>query len=229
MADPARLMADISDYQSSFDARAYRRAGHRIIMIKAAEGLSAAGALLHSRRCREAHDEGLIVVHYHYLHGHDGEGRFLAERVSGVWKSDDALCADVEIASVSAGAVQQWEGQLRARAFPRIFGYSGRSFLTERQAMARTLLKGWVIADYGTLKAPNIGDRLACGGTPCLGRQFTDGLYGSGPHGMSGIGRCDITWLTRKGMRLLLPERAPKTHIRPGARKIRPPKVLRCG
>lgn len=204
LGDPQRLMADISDYQEHFDPRKYRRAGHAAIMIKAAEGLGVAGAILHRRRANEAHAEGLRVVHYAYLHGFSGEGAHLVSRVADVWKDGDVLCADAEIPS--ANRLQLWRTELRDAGHKEPIGYSGQSFLNERAAWASLLGAGWIIADYGTLKIPNLADRRAAR-TQCLGRQYTDGVNGAGPRACAGIGACDITWLTNAGIKRILEHR----------------------
>src|SRR5258708_28077374 len=62
-----RLFADISDYQERFDALAYVRGGHRLVMIKATEGVDWA-SINHGPRADAAHGAGLHVWHYHFAH-----------------------------------------------------------------------------------------------------------------------------------------------------------------
>lgn len=213
MSDPTRLMNDISDYQTIFDPFRYKRAGHKVIMIKAVEGNGHPGAMLHQARAKAAHAAGLRVVHYGFLRELNGleQARALLDACHGsseVWRQGDVLCADVEDENFNTNTAititREWAEELRRNRHPEPVGYSGRSYLTERAGLAKTIPHGWIIADYGIFKAPNLGDYRACKGSVCLGRQFTDGQLGPNPHMASGIsGAVDCSWLTKAGMQKL--------------------------
>lgn len=214
----ARLMNDVSDYQTTVNMRAQRRSGRRAIMIKAAEGLTKAGAVMYRERVREAHKNGLRVVHYHYLHW-DVIGRtqalYLLDTIKDVWHDGDRLCADIEAPlpgneqgarGVAVSVSEGWAAELHRHGHTSLIGYSFRAFEQLREIAATHAFAGWIIADYGTIRRPSLGDRLAVGlRNPTFGRQFTDGVSGPGPHEGPGIsGKADCTWLTTPGCELIL-------------------------
>lgn len=201
----ASLVCDISDYQSSFDARRYRREGHVAIMLKAAEGLSDAGASTYAQRAQAAHAEGLRVLHYHYLSGEGGkaQGAFLEERTRPYWQPGDRLVADVEV-DAAAGALGSWAAILHRLGHTGLLGYTYRAFGPVPE-LRRTPLAGWIVADYDGRQRVSVLDRLAFRGAAVLGKQFTDGVNGARPHVAAGIsGPVDCTRYTRKGLALLL-------------------------
>jgi hypothetical protein len=202
-------MCDISDYQTQYSAIAYRRAGRRAIMIKACEDCTLDGAWNHRSRVRQSHVEGLHVVHYAYLHPSSGEqqGLYLCDRVECVWKDGDVLCADIEMPSmderVCAEVLDGWLAALRSRGHEEPIGYSGEAFLNERK-LGPAIPHGWIVANYGKIREATARQRDAAGGL-VLGRQFTDGEAGAGPHTCAGIsGPVDCTLLTEAGEERIL-------------------------
>jgi hypothetical protein len=212
-------MCDVSDYQRSVDPRTYSRAGRMALMIKAAEGMGQAGAALWAERAHRAHATGLRVVHYHYLdHGPQwpavvasgaAQGRYLAALVAPHFSPGDRLCADLELEGLTApeawGILEGWISALEARGHTDLIGYTFRAYMGERPQLKRARLAGWIIADYGLFgQLPSLLDRYVLGKATCLGRQFTDGTNGAGPHTAAGIsGPVDCTRLTTAGRKLL--------------------------
>lgn len=213
-----RLMNDYSDYQDSVSARAQRRAGRRIVMIKAAEGIGKGGAIMYRSRVQAAHAEGLRVIHYHYLHwdvlGHS-QARFLLDTIAGLFKPGDRLCADIEAplpgneqgslgASVHTSA--GWAAELHRHGHTGLVGYASRGWPQLRALTQSGWFSGWLIAEYGTLRRPTPIDYAAVGRHAVIfGRQFTDGTAGPGPHTGPGIsGPCDCSWLTTAGCEFII-------------------------
>lgn len=213
----ARLMNDYSDYQTLVDPRKQKRAGRRVVCIKAAEGLGNGGAMLYAERVRQAHEAGLRVVHYHYLHwlipGRT-QALYLLDRIKPVWKDGDRLMADIEAElpgdeqgsrGVAVSCCEGWAAELHKEGHTSLIGYAPRSFPQLKAIAATHGFAGWIIAEYGTLRRPTPLDQHAVGRAVILGRQFTDGSTGPGPHAGPGIsGACDCSWLTTAGCRLIL-------------------------
>jgi GH25 family lysozyme M1 (1,4-beta-N-acetylmuramidase) len=213
----ARLMNDVSDYQLSVDMRAQARSGRRVVMIKAAEGLGNGGAFLYRQRVRAAHEMGLRVIHYHYLHWEVAgrtQGLHLLDQIKPVWKDGDRLCADIEAPlpgneqgsrGVAVSVAEGWAAELHRQGHTSLIGYSYRAFPQLRAIASTKAFAGWIIADYGQWRRPSIADRVALDGAPVFGRQFTDGVNGPSPHFGPGIsGPCDCSWLTGAGCKLIL-------------------------
>lgn len=202
------LMNDISDYQAGFDANKYARTGRKAIMIKAVEGTSwAAGGVNHRQRALAAHAAGLKVVHYAFIRPMPGTSQaiMLLSTVKTCWEDGDVLCADVEDQTLheqaAAKIVGDWCATLKAHGHEHPIGYSGRAYLEERPKLVTSgTIKGWITADYGTLRGASPIDKAACRPRPCFGRQFTDGEIGPQPHTCGGItGPVDCTMLTQEG------------------------------
>lgn len=200
------LICDISDWQSAFDARAYRRAGRAAIMIKASEGTGYAGASRHAERAAAAHAAGLRVLHYAFLEGGDGaaQAAALLAATERVWRPGDRLVADVEVGS-AVGAVEGWARACRAAGHTGLLLYTYRGFCGSWLRAAAPHFAGAIIADYGRRQLPTLRDRVAARPLRLVGRQFTDGTEGARPHRCAGIaGPVDCTRLTTWGRRLIM-------------------------
>jgi hypothetical protein len=205
------LMADISDYQASFLARRYKRAGRRVVMIKAGEGTGAAGAEHHAARAVKAHEVGLIVIHYLMAIfteiPEDCVDAFV-DRIRHVWRQGDRMMIDVEDYSGQPLNAPDWMNiaqehlDHKSHAPFRAIGYTNEAYMAEAPKLAEQADQ-WIIAAYDGLL-------LADGGTPklprkarLLGKQYTDGEVGSEPRVAPGIGPCDNTILTGEGYEYL--------------------------
>jgi len=205
------LMADISDYQESYIARRYKRAGRRAIMIKAGDGLSAAGCAHHGARADASHDVGLVVVHYLMAVYHDPPDqciRNLLERIRPHWHTGDKMLIDVEDYSGPAEHARPWvlgaQAELHRQKAPAAAAYSNEAYLAEGGPSLAATAPWWLVAAYD-------GRRFAGGGMPkipgghsqLLGKQYTDGQVGAEPHIQPGIGPCDNSILTSTGLAYL--------------------------
>lgn len=194
-----RYFADISSYQPHFDARAYRDAGHLLIMIKATEGLTYENPD-YAVACHNAHNAGLGVVHYDFARpdqGHSGtaEARRFAEVVLPHTTSRDYLTCDVERATPTG-----WQHDPTWYADFDHYIRSASRFHTILYANASTLAGyPWFTEDeprrvhdanYST--EPN----TVPPGFTCIFRQFTDGIVGPEPHYFAGIGQCDGNYMS---------------------------------
>ena len=202
------LFADLSNNNRYFNAARYRRAGHRLVALKASEGDGFVDER-HARWSAEAHHAGLAVVHYCYCTPGRGSGRAAAELFWSVVDRHfipgrDRLALDMEVfgppGTVSAYLAEA-DGRLGALAGDapanRPVGYTYRAFFEAHTPVLRS--RCWWIADYG--------DRLHLGSD--LGsdqrlwaQQFTDGTSGAGPHSVRGVaGPCDVSALNAESLR----------------------------
>lgn len=198
-----RLIADISNNNPRFDAHAYRRAGHRAIAIKATEGVGGIQGV-YANRVAAAHFEGLHVVHYHFAHPdtHGNAAAECAEFLSVVkrhWKRGDRVAIDIEVPPVLVSPseyVASWHHHLRENAghvgsaHAWVYTYTG--YVREH---GLRLPRGWRLwlADYSS---PVLGRRT--GVSVPWAHQFTDGVHGPEPHGVAGVGQCDVSALSRR-------------------------------
>lgn len=212
-----RFMRDVSDYQSGVSPEQVRRAGSRALMIKACQDVGtgqAEGAGLYGYRADRAHAHDLRVLHYAYMGGSPGPDQALTllRAIEGHWRPGDRLVADIEImfagGAAEAGAILSgWASTLHEHGHTSPLGYTFRAYPYLRR-IARLLPSGWIIADYGTMRRPNVLDHLAVSGSVLLGRQFTDGQAGAQPHTCPGItGPVDCSWLTNAGVETILQRR----------------------
>lgn len=214
-----QLMADISDYQSTFNARSYARAGRRIVMLKAADAADDAGAGEYPARAIAAHQCGLRVVHYlivrynltvnptidHYI-----------QRIEPYWHKGDRMLIDLEAyggpAHQAAGWLADAQGRLvHAHQAPRALGYTNEAYMAEAGRHLADKAPAWIIAAYdGLLLGPGTPKLPHGSKTILAGKQYTDGTFGAQPRTTPGIGPCDDTILTPAGEHLLLGSPAPK-------------------
>lgn len=206
MPIPARrLMADVSNNNPGFDARAYHAAGHRAVAIKATEGVGG-HQITHGPWTDAAHHAGLRVIHYHFARPDThatpaGEALDFLAAVEPHWRRGDRVCLDLEVAPIVAGdadryvrgfarAMRQRRGRVGSR---HAWLYTGTFYFREH---GLRLPAGWRLwlADYAV---PVLGARP--GVARVWAHQFTDGRNGPLPHGVAGVaGPCDVSALSRR-------------------------------
>jgi GH25 family lysozyme M1 (1,4-beta-N-acetylmuramidase) len=146
MSKASNLIADISDAQASFNAAAYRAAGHTRIRIKATQGVNFT-AHTYVERVEAAHAAGLAVDHYHYLDTNFGEAQaeyFLAAVMSHV-KPGDRFMADAEATGVNGAIVSAFVSRCVGIVPGLVYG--SPYFLRDNHIVST---HGWglVLADY---------------------------------------------------------------------------------
>lgn len=210
------LFADISDFQSAFNAARYARSGRRVVMVKHGEGESNPGGAQAAERIRAAHHVGLRVIHYLmaiYTDPAEVCLRNFCERVKPTWRRGDTMELDIEAYSGPPSRAAEWMRdaqrflRLDASAPRRMaMGYTNEAYLLEAGPRLWNLVDYWHIATYD-------GRLLGRGGEPrlprgckahLLAKQYTDGVLGAHPHSSPGIGPCDDSILTRAGRAHLL-------------------------
>lgn len=200
---PARIFADISDYQSTFDAHAYRSAGHILIAIKAGEGTGRGGASTYDDRVKRAHHAGLSVIHYWFTRPEDRnpreQARAFAESIKGRLKPYDLLCLDVETGD---GDDPHWftyhcDEELHGLTNRRAIVYSYVSYV--RLHNIRATGKCLWIASYDGRQSPRSLPWIQ--GQNRWAKQFTDRRH------FPGIGETDGSSLSIGAYRDILKDR----------------------
>lgn len=185
-------IADISHNQASYDAVAYRRAGHDRIRLKATQGTTYVDPS-YAQRVAESHAAGLTVDHYSFLTGEPGAAQadhFLATVIPRLGPGDRFM-ADLEPnpfgSTVTAPVAAEFVDTCHVKA-PSVDGleYSGPYFLRDNHIVS---LHGWglVLADYTTAKSPVFWppgfDKVP------VEWQFTDAAVTAGIPGHSDLSR----------------------------------------
>jgi hypothetical protein len=216
-----QLFADISDYQTTFDARAYAIAGRTVIMIKTGEATSANGAVLAPARIEAAHANRLHVIHYLFAHlDVDPIAQLQAylERARPLWHPGDRMELDIEDASGDPQAAIPWltEAQrylTQHEGAPRAIAYTNEAYLAEAGPQLANQADWWHIAAYDGLLlgrgTPHL-PRHTHPNTRLLAKQYTNGQEGAQPHTAPGLGPCDNNILTPHGANYL---KAPRPHL----------------
>lgn len=201
-----RQFADISNNNASFDAAAYRGAGHVLIAIKATEGATFIDEK-HALWARAAHAQGLAVMHYHYGRpDHHPRGNTEAAHfwrvAKPVSRPGDLLCVDLEVHAPlgphqDAFYLRGFQEELRKVSGHGVIAYTYDGYLEDSSLTLDVPGSRWWVAKYGGPKPkPGAGRRL-------WAWQYTDGKEGAGPHEFAGIGRCDGSVLNlRSALRL---------------------------
>lgn len=205
------LYADISDYQPGFDARAYARSGRKLVMIKAGEAMSAAGAARWATRTNDAHAAGLHVIHYLFAQLGTPAPASLAAycaRIRPEWDRGDHMLIDVEQASGPASAAARWLAAAQRylvdeQHAPRASAYTDEAYAAEGGKQLLEQADWWVIAAYDGRLLGVRGTPVLPGKARLLAKQYTDGQTGAAPHVTPGIGACDSNILTRAGAKHL--------------------------
>lgn len=204
----SRYMVDLSSNNPEFDAHAYRKAGHRVVALKATEGETFTDPD-YGARVKAAHAAGLKVVHYLFCRPDNhsnpaGEVHHFLTVIRRHLKKGDRVCLDVEKGSPTQAYVDEAArlvviGLKGTKVTKAGWLYSYTGFLNDHKLRAP---KGWRLwlADYRML--PKV---LASG----LGRprsihahQFTDGQQGHAPRKLAGTGghTSDVSKLSRKAV-----------------------------
>lgn len=196
-----RYFADVSSNQTAVDLDKYHHAGHRLIGLKASEGVGYTDPTWHPRM-RWSAQLGLGVIHYHYarpdLHGHgEQEARYFAQLVGPHLKPYDAVALDLEVALVQLGPAhivryaRQFEAAARERLGRPIVLYSYLAYLDQLGGAFKWPGGRLWVADYAHLRGRVLGHRV-------WAHQFTDGAVGPQPRQCAGVGHCDVSLLNRR-------------------------------
>lgn len=196
---PSRLFADVSSNNARFDAAAYRSAGHRLIAIKATEGVSYNNPE-YGPWVAAAHQHKLVVAHYHFARpGNDAitEARHFWGVVKSRFRKGDYLVLDLEVKHPGGDArTASWAGAfvaaLRSLSGHTPILYTYASFLNEvGPSVVRRTPRVWIAQYAPAAQWPNwVSRRWAW--------QRTDGVNGPPPHGLPGVGKCDVSILNRR-------------------------------
>lgn len=190
------LGADISDYQSGFDAAKYAKK-QRFIIFKATEGVTVDDKFFESRR-KDAAKAGLLVGIYHFAHpAHNSandEARHFIKAVGGKLRKGEWPLLDLEVNREKDGAVlSNRELNIWVDEWTRIVGselkrkggiYSFQSYLEESPTkLTLQAVNGW------WLHVANYSPRT---GVPAPWKkwtmwQFTGDGDGPSPHSLYGI------------------------------------------
>lgn len=216
------LFADISDYQLTFDAQAYARAGRRLVMIKQGDGAGPGGSGQSPERCAKAHRSGLHVIHYLMARYDESPSATIDayfERIRPCWHKGDRMLIDIEAYSGPVADSYAWlkvaQVHVTSRGAPRAIVYTNESYLAEGGQLLAELADWWHIAAYD-------GRRLARG-TPVIpgrtkaqlfAKQYTNGQEGAQPYLAPGIGACDNSILTCAGARYTAVANPPRLRRR---------------
>lgn len=196
------LMADVSNHQRNVNLAKYKKAGHRVIGLKATEGVGYVDPLYVSR-VKRAHAMGLKVVHYHFARPDNhpapwAEAEFFAKTVKPFLKRGDRVCLDLETPSRNVNMPKYARGfadrvrKLLKVKYPWFYSYTG--FIHQYIGVQPPKTRLW-LADYSP---PILGKRSGLG--TIWAHQFTDGTRGPTPHILPGIGRCDVSKLSRRAL-----------------------------
>lgn len=185
------LFADISDYQSTFDALSYRSAGHERIAIKAGEGLGTGGGSGHATRSRQAHDANLEVWHYWFLRPAENireQALLLAKTVAPVFGHKDRVVIDTEDIAFSPDqgckAASDMKAVLVGLGHPHAIFYTYLAYVTN--SLWQWEADYWIAEYNGNYKRPALDKKFNV-----RWKQYTDSKHGAGPYGFAGIGPCD--------------------------------------
>lgn len=200
-----RTFADLSSYQERFNAAQYSRAGHRLVMLKATEGVDWIDPT-HADRAAAAHGYGLDVWHYHFAHPDTdpssvGEAAHFWQVVRPHYQPGDRLVLDIELHHPDGpGGLVTYTTELDRHVInisgvhPAAYTYD--ALLRETGARWQVVSGDWLIANYGgRVRRLGAGRRM-------VSQQYTDGQVGGKPQRFAGIGQCDgnrlAWWYSRK-------------------------------
>ncbi len=215
--------ADISHHQESVNLAAYAAAGHRMIGIKSTGGATD-GTLRYvdpvfATRWRQAADQGLTRVTYHYARNNNSgaaELDWCLDRIesAGGFLPGDILCYDQEDTRAGSSqplAVQRTQEFTRAAVQAGIttgWLYSGKWYLEPALLHADNLPPGWRnlwISDYGTRADASIAVPNGWSRDHLVARQYTEHAS------VAGIGSpCDYNRLLRTPIVQPPQHRAPR-------------------
>ena len=192
-----QIFADLSSNNGSFDARAYRAAGHVFIAIKASEGTGYFDPK-HRGYCLAAGLHHIGVAHYHFARpdlgtSPDSEAAHFLEAALPLAGPRDYLVLDMERGTLARdpGWAREFDKHIRAHSRFNTILYGSRSWLEvapAQQWLAGEPYRFWD-ADWSS------GRDFAPAGGVCVMRQSSDGAFGPEPHAIAGIGTCDVNHL----------------------------------
>lgn len=224
--DPHTLFADIAAVgERAFNGHAYKSAGHKIIAMKATEGVGFTDPG-HGPWAHAAHAAGLAVVHYHFCHPDQNPVQqarhFWAVVEPRYIRGRDRLAADLEIGDPKTAArwLTAFERELarltHAGPSDQLLGYTYQSYFDQAAAAGAPLelaSRAWWIAAWGAL----MRERAELGhGQFLWAQQYTDGRAGPDPHVFAGVigrapgGVCDGSVINKRSLSLI--ERALGGH-----------------
>lgn len=186
--------ADISNNNDHFDARAYREGGHILVAIKASEGTGFVDPD-HRGWCYAAGGHHIGIVHYHFARpdlgtSPEAEADHFLSVALPLAGGRDYLCVDQERATPFGWAHDhEWtaafDARVQARSRFHTIAYASQSTIEAGDiGLVGDNKRLWVAA-WGS--GPDGGVK----GYTVVFRQYTDGVFGPGPHWFSGIGTSD--------------------------------------
>jgi hypothetical protein len=185
-----QLFADISDYQSTFRAVSYKSAGHKLIVIKAGEGVGIGGATNHDNRTNAAHQVGLSVWHYWFLDPSIDPRQQAAACVKALsgFKVGDRVVIDTESLSVAPAegcrVAVEMRLALASYGHPHAILYTFEAYVTDELYVEGA--EYWIAQYDGTFKRPDLDRKFNI-----IAKQYTDSVHGENPKSFAGIGPCD--------------------------------------
>lgn len=218
MPGPARYMADLSNNNRLADPlavfRAYYKAGHRVIALKATEGVGGRQAqdtpstdsprssgigrqVVYPDRVHAAHQAGLTVIHYHFARPDhhrtpEAEAHDFLSYIKPHYRKGDKVALDLEVQPIPGLDLNGYAAgfaNLARRAVGAQHGwlYSYTAFIAQHHLRTP---KGWRLwlANYSA-PVPHPG---------AWTHQYTDGHLGPGPHKLPGVGVADVSLMTRR-------------------------------
>lgn len=185
-------MADVSSNNGTISVANYARAGHVILAIKASQGGSYRNPF-HLEQCREAHEFGLTVLHYHFMDPEPGIeiqiANFRDTYLRG-WRAGDYASFDMEVPGITTHLANATLDDFHKKTGHEPVLYSDRGF-------AESNLKGVVIPGKRFWMADWSSNPLVLPKQYILwARQYTNGVVGPDPKFYTGIGKCDGSIVT---------------------------------
>lgn len=202
----SREFADLSSNNNEFDAPLYRSTGHILVAIKATEGINYTNPD-HRAWSLHAGMNWVSVVHYHFARPDQGNlpadeaNHFLDEALplAGWW---DYLVVDVERGTPSGwnhdpAWTRAFDAQVQARSRFHSIMYASRSTMQE--------FEGWLVGNKRRVWDADwsADPDYAPPGYACVFRQHTDGVTGTPPHSIPGVGECDVNTMSVPMLRAL--------------------------
>lgn len=196
-----RLWADLSSNNPHFDAKAYRKAGHRLLGVKATEGVTFNDPA-HEKLVSAAHGVGVKVAHYHFARPDNNqpaaEAKHFWKVVQPRFKKGDLLVLDLERHHrLGMHATGPWAvafmAALRKASGRRAILYTGAYFIMEcGESIKPAMWRVWLAAyTKKRLKIPYGGRFWAW--------QYTGDGHGNPPHTLPGCPQnCDVSILNRR-------------------------------
>ncbi len=194
-----RVMADVSNNNTKGNVREYANAGHTILACKASEGNGFIDDT-HAHYSREAHGNGLAVLHYHFARSTSGDSPFTeADLFSRVVKPTlapgDYLCLDMErgkreVSLSDAAWCARFAERVKHSTGHTPIIYASESVFNSQLLKVSVPGQRFWVAKYGPPPVVLRGHRKA------WAWQFTDGSLGPWPHEVAGFGQCDLSQLS---------------------------------